>query len=252
MIVSTEAIVLHAMKYGDTSKIVTLYTRKFGKVSVIAKGVRTSKNKMGASLEPMAIVSAVFYKKQHRDLSLLSKCEIALPLKNLFADEEKLAAGLAVVELLSMAMHGEHEDEALFCTVVEAITEIDRAHGNPINVFIAFIMNFIHRFGVRLTLERCVRCTLSMENTSGNARVQLTEGTIVCALCAKEGGLSGMPLSAQSVKSLLSLDRVALSQSTEVAMSVAERDESLEVLQVFMRCHIAGMKPLRSLRLLTW
>ena len=114
MIVSTDAIVLHAMKYGDTSKIVTLYTRKYGKLKVIAKGVRTAKNKVGASLKPMTISSVVFYKKQNRELSLLSKCEIALPLKNIFAVEEKLAAVLAVIELLSLTMHDEHEEAQLY------------------------------------------------------------------------------------------------------------------------------------------
>ena len=37
MIVSTNAIVLRSMKYGDTSKIVTVYSRKYGKMKVIAK-----------------------------------------------------------------------------------------------------------------------------------------------------------------------------------------------------------------------
>ncbi len=250
MIVSTDAIVLHAMKYGDTSKIVTLYTRKYGKLKVIAKGVRTAKNKVGASLEPMTISSAVFYKKQNRELSLLSKCEIAIPLKNIFAVEENLAAGLAVIELLSMTMHDEHEDEQLYCSVVETLCEIDRAQINPMNVFIAFVMSFIHRIGLSLTLDRCLHCGSAMEETTGNARFQLSEGTIVCASCAATSAHSGMPLSMGALKSLLYLARVSLAQSTVLTLSISARDEVLEVLQAFMRYHIAGMRPLRSLSLL--
>ncbi len=250
MIVSTDAIVLHAMKYGDTSKIVTLYTRKYGKLKVIAKGVRTAKNKVGASLEPMTISSVVFYKKQNRELSLLSKCEIALPLKNIFAVEDKLAAGLAVIELLSMTMHDEHEDEQLYCSVVETLCEIDRAQNNPVNVFIAFIMNFIHRIGLSLTLDRCVHCGTAIEATAGHARFQLSEGTIVCAACAATSAQSGMPLSMGSLKSMRYVTRVPLAQSTELTFSVTARDEVLEVLQAFMRYHIAGMRTLRSLSML--
>ncbi|MBP6673311.1 MAG: recombination protein O N-terminal domain-containing protein, partial [Bacteroidetes bacterium] len=52
MIVETEAVVLHTMDFRDTSKIVTLYSRKFGKIKVIAKGTRNQKtNKFGSSLE---------------------------------------------------------------------------------------------------------------------------------------------------------------------------------------------------------
>ena len=63
MIVSTDAIVLRSMKYGETSKIVTLYSKKFGKIKVIAKGARSAKSKFGASLEPMMHSSVIFYKK---------------------------------------------------------------------------------------------------------------------------------------------------------------------------------------------
>lgn len=250
MIVSTDAVVLHAMKYGDTSKIVTLYTRKYGKLKVIAKGVRSAKNKVGASLEPMTIASAVFYKKQNRELSLLSKCEIATPLKNIFAVEEKMTVGLALIELLSMTMHDEHEDEPLYCSVVDTLREIDRAESNTVNVFIAFIMSFIHRLGLSLTLDACVHCGRPMDASSGNPRFQLSEGTVVCASCAGTSAHSGMPLSLGSLRSMQYLLRAPLRQSTTLTLSVAVRDEVLEILQAFMRYHIPGMRPLRSLAML--
>jgi DNA repair protein RecO (recombination protein O) len=249
VIVSTDAVVLHAMKYGESSKIVTLYTRKYGKLKVIAKGVRTAKNKVGASLEPMTIASAVFYKKQNRELSLLSKCEIGTPLKNIFAVEEKMAAGLALIELLSMTMHDEHEDEPLYCSVVETLCEIDRAEKNPVNILIAFMMSFIHRLGLSLRLEHCVHCATRMDETVGGARFQLSEGTVVCAGCAATSAHSGMPLSLGSLKAMLYMLRVPLPQATGVTLSTAARDEVLEVLQAFTRYHIPGMKPLRSLSL---
>jgi len=250
VIVQTEAVVLHAMKYGDTSKIVTLYTRKFGKVKVIAKGVRSAKNKVGASLEPMTIASAVFYKKQNRELSLLSKCEIAVPLKHLFSVEEKMAAGLALVELLAMTMHDEHEDEQLFASVVDTLCAIDGAEANTANVFIAFVISLIHHLGLSLRLDACVHCGREMEDTTGNARFQMTEGTVVCAACADTSALSGMPLSLGALRSMQYLGRSPLRQSTGLTLSVQARDEVLEVLQTFMRYHMAGMRPLRSLAML--
>ncbi len=251
MIVQTDAVVLHAMKYGDTSKIVTLYTRKYGKLKVIAKGVRSAKNKVGAALEPMTIASVVFYKKQNRELSLLSKCEIAIPLKHLFAVEEKMAAGLALIELLSMTMHDEHEDEPLFSSVVETLCAIDGSETNTMNVFIAFIIRFIHHLGLSLTLDACVHCGREMGETTGGARFQLTEGTVVCSSCASTSALSGMPLSLGGLKSMHYLGRTPLGRSTGLTLSVQVRDEVLEVLQTFMRYHMAGMRPLRSLAMLS-
>jgi DNA repair protein RecO (recombination protein O) len=249
VIVSTEAIVLHAMKYGETSKIVTLYTRLYGKQKVIAKGVRTAKNRVGASLEPMTIASAVFYKKQNRDLSLLSKCEIAVPLKNIFSVEEKMIAGLALIELLSVTMHEEHEDEPVFLTAVEALREIDRAPKNPLNVFISFVLGLIHRFGYSLTLDRCMQCGAPAEETKGTLRFQLSEGTVVCQSCAESFALSGMPLSLGALKSLQFLMRSTPAESTSLTLSTRVRDEVLEILFAFMKYHIAGMRTLRTLSL---
>lgn len=249
MIVSTDAIVLHAMKYGDTSKIVTLYTRKFGKVKVIAKGVRSAKNHAGASLEPMTIASVVFYKKQNKDLFLLSKSEIALPLKNLVSAEEKMLAGLALIELLSVTMHDEHEDEAMFELTVQALCEIDRAEKNPLNVFIGFILGFIRRHGYSLTLDRCMQCGIEPNEGEGHLRFQLSEGTVVCPSCAESFALSGMPISRGAVRSLQYLAQVELGQTTSLSLGVAIRDEVIELLMAFMKYHLAGMRTLRTLSL---
>ena len=99
MIVSTEAVILKTMKYRDTSRIVTLYTRDFGRLSVIAKGARSRNNKFGASLEPLSHVSAVLYKNEHRDLHLLSKCEISTQFRRIPEDLERLSTAMAIIEL---------------------------------------------------------------------------------------------------------------------------------------------------------
>ena len=75
MLTKTEAIVIRSMKYGDSSKIVTFYTRQFGKLKGIAKAARRSNNKFGSSLEPLSHVMLVVYKKDHRDLHLISQCD---------------------------------------------------------------------------------------------------------------------------------------------------------------------------------
>ena len=77
MLVTTEAIVLRSRKHGETSKIVTLYSREYGKVDVIAKGARDIKSKFGGALEAFAESRIVFYKKDKPEaaLYLLSKAE---------------------------------------------------------------------------------------------------------------------------------------------------------------------------------
>ena len=56
-----EAIILHSRKQGETSKILTLYTREFGKMSAMAKGSRGTRSKYLGALETFNHVSLVFY-----------------------------------------------------------------------------------------------------------------------------------------------------------------------------------------------
>ena len=85
-IITSEAVVLRSMKYRETSKIVTFYTKEAGKISGIVKGARQSKNKYGSTLEPMSYVSLVFYQNEKRDLQMVSSCDWVKTFRYLMED----------------------------------------------------------------------------------------------------------------------------------------------------------------------
>lgn len=57
----TEAIVLRSMRYGEADRILHLYTPKHGRLSAIAKGVRRSRSRFGARLEPFFHITAMLH-----------------------------------------------------------------------------------------------------------------------------------------------------------------------------------------------
>lgn len=103
MIESTEVIVLSSRKFGDTSKIVSLLSERFGKISVMAKGARASKNKIGSGLEPMSISTAQIYFKPQRDLHLLKSIELSIPLRRIADSFDHLSVGLAIIESITIS-----------------------------------------------------------------------------------------------------------------------------------------------------
>ena len=92
---STSAIVLKSFPYGDTSKIARCYTRNFGKLSIIGKGVMTSKSLQSGYLEPMSCITLNFYYNPKRQLQIFSKAEFDRPLLSLKQDMKKLSYGFA-------------------------------------------------------------------------------------------------------------------------------------------------------------
>jgi DNA repair protein RecO (recombination protein O) len=69
MLVSTEGIVLHHIKYGESSVIATIYTRDFGRQSYLVNAARSKKSQNKASLlQPLFLVDLVAYQKQSSEL----------------------------------------------------------------------------------------------------------------------------------------------------------------------------------------
>ncbi|MBI5473011.1 MAG: DNA repair protein RecO [Ignavibacteriae bacterium] len=132
MIVKTEAIVLSAMKFRDTSKIVRLYTKEFGKVSVIAKGARDAKSKFRGGLEPTNHVACVIYRHSNRELQLLSQCDIVQSFRTLSDNLEKMFAALSAVELVDLVSHGEDENQTLFTLLLNHIRVVNDATNHPV------------------------------------------------------------------------------------------------------------------------
>ena len=75
-IVTSEGIVLKTHALGDTSRIVTVYTRDHGLRKLVAKGARKTPSRFGYALEPLSRSRLVFYLKADRDLHLLSRAEV--------------------------------------------------------------------------------------------------------------------------------------------------------------------------------
>ncbi len=252
MIVSTEAIVLRTMKFRDTSKIVTLYTRKFGKIKVLAKGARAAKNKFGASLEPMTHSHVVLYKKENRELHLLSKSELQTPFHHLFSDGEKITVGLAVIELVNMVMHDEEENETMFQLVAATLLSIDRAQKNILAVMFAFQIKMLQLFGVGLSLEQCSHCEkqIGKDERIPYVHLLLTNGKNVCASCGKEQHAGGVKVTMGAVRSLQFLYSSPIEKASSLLLSSLIKEEILSLLQSYMQYHIEGVRTLKSLTLL--
>src|SRR5580765_3812181 len=107
-IVKTEAFVLKSFRYGDTSKIVTLYTKDLGKISAIVKGARNFKSRICGTLETMNYINAILYVKQNRELQLLSDAEYKNSFPNIISDYSKLESAFRIIDTLNQSI-GEHE-----------------------------------------------------------------------------------------------------------------------------------------------
>ena len=99
-LVTTPAIILHAFRYADTSKIVRLATRDHGVQSAIAKGASRPKSRFGASLQVLTAGVAHLYLRATTDLQTLSAFDVTEQHPGLATDLERYAAASVLAEVM--------------------------------------------------------------------------------------------------------------------------------------------------------
>jgi len=137
-IVRTDAVVLRSLNYSETSQIVTLFTRKRGVVSVIAKGARKMKSRFGASLQPTSYIQAVFYYKPTRGLQTLTETSHMERFPDVHRSLEKLVIGQRIVELVDALLQEEEHNPVVFnltVGVLRTLNEADERLGNLLAYF---------------------------------------------------------------------------------------------------------------------
>jgi DNA repair protein RecO (recombination protein O) len=257
MLVKTEAIVLKSMRYRDTSRIVTFYTKEFGKLKCIAKGARTAKNKFGSALEPMTLSMLVFYKKDHRDIHLISQCDAISPFKNLTEDLDRLCIALGVIELINQVTHDEEKNPVLFGLLLETLSVLNTSTKNYRTYLFAFQLRLAMLFGFSPNLEKCGNCGTQVVLDSGAKQFgfQIARGAVFCSKCFTPGSsLSGTAdqnilladCSAQALQILRRLTAAHLSSLGNIEFDSNIGNEIDALLRLYLRYHFDGLKPLKS------
>lgn len=249
MIVRTEAIVLSSMKYRESSRILRLYTRNFGKVSVIAKGARQAKSKFGSALQPMAYVTAVLYWKPDRDLQLLTQCDLVTLFRNLVDDIERMACGMAVVELVDAVSHAEEENVPLFELLVNTLEAMNRATKHARNALYYFEVHLLEILGFRPNFSTCSQCGISIDEQalgSGEGELRMGLGGIFCGRCAA-AGMGFEKIGGGAVRVMQRMQEIRdVEAVTRMALAPQMRMELGSTLRRFLQGHIEGLRTLRS------
>ena len=177
-IVTTDAIVLRAMKYRETSKIVTFYTREAGKLAGIVKGARRRNNRFGSALEPMSHVALVVFRKEGREIQTVAQCDHLHRYPRLTADLAAMAAGMSIIELTGMVAHEEERNVPLFDLLAGTLGALNRAERHASNFRWYFELKLLEIAGVRPVLDRCAVCRKGVKD-SGAALFHIARGGVL-------------------------------------------------------------------------
>jgi len=221
-IVQSEALVLRSFRLGETSLIVSLFTREFGLLRCVAKGARGSRSRFGASLEPGVRVSAVVYRKLSRDLQLLSKTDIVEVLPALWEDPYRFAVATQVLEFLERAAYGESGDPELLDLACETLRTMSRAPIASLELIVrGFEIQACERLGYAPELTVCLECRSPLHQ---GGLFHPIRGGLLCGTCG--GGEGSFRLSERARRVMVGLSEEPI---PTLAGWAAERYPGIEV-----------------------
>ncbi|NTW55437.1 MAG: DNA repair protein RecO [Chlorobiaceae bacterium] len=158
MIVKTRAVVLKELKYRDQSKICSIYSRDFGKMSVIVKGARNPKNKLNGLFCAGNVIDAVIYRKTGRDLQLVSDANLVTSPLVPEPDLDRFAVLYRIIDIVRITTENDEQNLQLFTLLSETLEKLYSPCGDFQLLYAWFLHRFISFLGFQPSLRQCVFC----------------------------------------------------------------------------------------------
>ena len=246
MIVRTDAVVLHAFDYGETSRIVRLLTRQHGVLGVIARGARRPTSQFGSTLQPMSYVQVVYYYRPQRGLQTLKEAAHVVRWRRLGSDLERVTLGLRVVEI-ARALFEEGEAHPLAVNLVtQTLDFVDEDDERPANALPWFQLRMAALLGFSPDVQREDVLALG----DGGGRLVLQSGTVVAAGAdAAERGLvssgEGVRASRAALRAFAVFARTDLATAGRMRLDDGVRREVETLTDAYLRVHTEATYPER-------
>jgi DNA repair protein RecO (recombination protein O) len=194
-----EAVVLRTQKLGEADRIITLLTRRHGRVRAVAKGVRRTTSRFGSRLEPFTHVDLQL--AEGRNLDVVTQAETLTPYgARMGADYERYTAGTAMLETAERLVVEDKEPALqhflLLVGALRAICDQDRPAGQVLD---SFLLRSLAVAGYAPTFEACARC-----GAEGPHRAFHTAaGGMLCSECRVPGCARPAPETVRLLGALL-------------------------------------------------
>lgn len=148
MLHKTRGIVLHSIKYSDTSNIVKIYTEAFGLQSYLVRGVRKARSKTKAGqFQHLSLLDLIVYQKEKKEIQNLKEVRSNYLFQSIPFDIVKSSLALFINELLYKSIREEEANPELFEFLYESVKSLDRMENSPVNFHLIFALKLTKYLG---------------------------------------------------------------------------------------------------------
>ncbi|ASU77975.1 DNA repair protein RecO [Actinopolyspora erythraea] len=231
-------VVLRVSKLGEADRIVTLLTRRYGKVRAVAKGVRRTGSRFGARLEPFAHVDVQLHTGRTLDVVTQVQTLDAFGV-GIVDDYRRYTTACAALETVDRIVAEEREPVLrMYLLTVGALRAFNGRQRDPSLVLDSFVLRAMAFAGWSPALGECARCGLA----GPHGTFSVIAGGTVCAECRPAGAVRPAAATVRLLDALLNGD-----WPTAEAAEEAARGEGSGLVAAHLQWHLEHR--LRSLPL---
>ena len=236
MIDSTKAIVLHQIKYSDSGIVVQLYSRKYGRIACLIKGLRNKKSgKHNVLFQPMSILDMAIYYKASREIQIMKDFSASYSPSDVYSDIKKSSVAIFLGEVLTSVLREESPNEALFDFLEDSVIYFDQCRERFANFHLAFLAGLCSYLGFEP----------GKSVTQGIKYFDMMNGKFTQYPPA-DGNYAGPEIS----EILAAFFSSSYENINKIMLTGFVRNEVLETLVKYFSIHLPGLRKINSLEVL--
>lgn len=209
----TEAVVLKAIDFSETSAIVTLFSPDRGRLTCMAKGAKRSKSQLAGLLDTLNRLEVVYFWKDSRSVQQMTDGSLLERYTGIKKDLDKSLYAAFLVELVSRMVHDNEPSEDLFDTYVDGLTGLEDWTGD-VCVYTAWLaIRLLTVAGFSPMKRSCCVCGKDVLDDAGFS----FSGGLTCPECPADA-----PMHRGAVKTLRAIGEAARCPSLKGGEQVFE------------------------------
>jgi DNA repair protein RecO (recombination protein O) len=233
---STEAVILRSIRFGEADRVLHLYTLDRGRVGAVAKGVRKTKSRFGARLEPLSHVELMLHQGRG-ELQTVTGVQLVRAHQTARDDYYRLSVGLIGAEAMLRLFPEQEPNDRAFTAITRFLDLLDetphvaeRPALDPLAL--SFQLKLLWVSGYLPHLTSCAECSADDVTLVGYSP---RAGGAVCRACA--GNANALALSPDGIRGIEALLASPLADATTLALSERASRDALKVITASYEYH---------------
>lgn len=234
MLYEVEGIIVRTMNYGEAGKILVVFSKQQGKISLMARGAKKLKSRHASVSQLFTHGDFTYYKGGSSQMGTLNQGDILHAHRSLHEDLHKAAYAAYLVELVDRLFADQEGSSHVFNQLSAGLTALEEDKDPPIVIHI-FELLMLHVSGYAPVLDHCSVCGKEV-NITDKVALSIASGGYLCGTCM-HAAQEVQFVDAKTFKLMRLMQHVDLRKLGSISVSVPTKQQLGKWLGAYIDYH---------------